>query len=149
MRYVLRTYQQNASDAAVRFFSDRKSERNGILVLPTGAGKSLIVADIASKLRQSVLVLQPSKEILEQNYSKYKSYGLDNGSIYSASFNKKEISAVTFATIGSIMSHIDDFDRFKAIIIDECHGVNATGGQYATFIQKVKRKVLGGKVGVI
>lgn len=143
MRYVLRTYQQNASDAAVRFFSDRKSERNGILVLPTGAGKSLIVADIASKLRQSVLVLQPSKEILEQNYSKYKSYGLDNGSIYSASFNKKEISAVTFATIGSIMSHIDDFDRFKAIIIDECHGVNATGGQYATFIQKVKRKVLG------
>lgn len=143
MQYVLRTYQQEASDAAVRFFSNEKSERNGILVLPTGAGKSLIVADIASKLKQNVLVLQPSKEILEQNYSKYRSYGMDDCSIYSASFNSKEISPVTFATIGSIMSNIDDFDHFKAIIIDECHGVNAKGGQYTTFIQKVKRKVVG------
>lgn len=143
MGYVLRDYQVKASDAAVKFFNDRKNERNGILVLPTGAGKSLIVADIASKLRQCVLVLQPSKEILKQNYAKYRSYGLDNCSIYSASFNSKEISEVTFATIGSIMAHIDDFDHFKAIIIDECHGVNPVEGQYATFIRKVKRKVLG------
>ena len=68
---------------------------------------------------------------------------MDNCSIYSASFNKKEISEVTFATIGSIMAHIDDFDHFHAIIIDECHGVNPIEGQYATFIKKVKRKVLG------
>lgn len=143
MKYRLRPYQIQASDAAVRFFNNKRSERNGILVLPTGAGKSLIVADIASKLRQCVLVLQPSKEILEQNYAKYRSYGMDNCSIYSASFNKKEISEVTFATIGSIMAHIDDFDNFHAIIIDECHGVNPIEGQYATFIKKVKRKVLG------
>lgn len=143
MKYQLRPYQIQASDAAVRFFNNKKSERNGILVLPTGAGKSLIVADIASKLRQCVLVLQPSKEILEQNYAKYRSYGMDNCSIYSASFNKKEISEVTFATIGSIMAQIDDFDHFHAIIIDECHGVNPIEGQYATFIKKVKRKVLG------
>lgn len=107
------------------------------------SGKSLIIADITSKLRSNVLVLQPSKEILKQNYAKYRSYGLDNCSIYSASFNSKEISEVTFATIGSIMAHIDDFDHFKAIIIDECHGVNPVEGQYATFIRKVKRKVLG------
>lgn len=84
------------------------------------SGKSLIVADIASRLHQNVLVLQPSREILAQNYAKYKSYGMDNCSIYSASFNSKEISEVTFATIGSIMAHIDDFDHFKAIVIDEC-----------------------------
>ena len=143
MKYRLRPYQIQASDAAVRFFNNKKSERNGILVLPTGSGKSLIVADIASKLRQCVLVLQPSKEILEQNYAKYRSYGMDNCSIYSASFNKKEISDVTFATIGSIMAHIDDFDHFHAIIIDECHGVNPIEGRYATFVNKVKRKVLG------
>lgn len=143
MNYVLRDYQVQASDAAVRFFNNTSSERNGILVLPTGSGKSLIVADIAQRLRQNVLILQPSKEILEQNYAKYKSYGMDNCSIYSASFNSKEISPVTFATIGSIMAHINDFDHFKAIIIDEAHGVNPVGGQYATFIRKVKRKVLG------
>lgn len=120
MPYILRDYQEQASDAAVAFFNNTRSERNGILVLPTGAGKSLVIADIAKRMRQNVLVLQPSKEILAQNYAKYRSYGMDNCSIYSASFNSKEISEVTFATIGSIMAHIDDFDHFKAIIIDEC-----------------------------
>lgn len=143
MGYVLRDYQTQASDAAVRFFNNTKSERNGILVLPTGGGKSLIIADIASRLRQNVLVLQPSVEILAQNYAKYKSYGMNNCAVYSASFNSKEIAEVTFATIGSIMAHIDDFDHFKAIIIDEAHSVNPIDGQYATFIRKVKRKVLG------
>lgn len=143
MNYVLRDYQVQASDAAVRFFNNTRSERNGILVLPTGSGKSVIIADIAQKLHQNILVLQPSREILSQNYAKYKSYGMDNCSIYSASFNSKEISEVTFATIGSIMAHINDFDHFKAIIIDEAHGVNPVEGQYATFIHKVKRKVLG------
>lgn len=143
MKYILRDYQQKASDAAAAFFSNKKSERNGILVLPTGSGKSLIIADIAQKLNGDVIVLNPSKEILEQNYAKYRSYGMDDCSVYSASLNRKDISAVTFATIGSVMGHLDDFDRFKAVIIDECHGVNAISGQYKEFIEKVRRKVLG------
>ena len=36
MSYQLRDYQQKASDAAIRFFSDRKSKKNAIMVLPTG-----------------------------------------------------------------------------------------------------------------
>ena len=39
MTYQLRDYQQQASDAAVRFFSDTKSKRNAIIVLPTGGGE--------------------------------------------------------------------------------------------------------------
>ena len=77
MKYELRDYQQEASDSAVRFFNT-KNRRNGILVLPTGAGKSLVIADIASKLTGNVLVFQPSKEILEQNFAKLKSYGVDD-----------------------------------------------------------------------
>lgn len=75
--YKLRDYQQQASDAAVSFF--RSTEKgNAIEVLPTGAGKSLIIADIAARLGAPVLIFQPSKEILEQNYMKYgwEGYGL-------------------------------------------------------------------------
>lgn len=143
MEYVLRDYQQQASDAAVNFFRNTKSERNGILVLPTGSGKSLVIADIAKRLEGDVVVLQPSKEILQQNFLKYRSYGMEDSSVYSASLNSKEISPVTFATIGSVMGHLDEFDRFKAVIVDECHCVNAISGQYKEFIEKVKRKVLG------
>lgn len=62
MTYRLRDYQQQASDAAVSFFNDKKKKTNAIMVLPTGSGKSLIIADIAAKLDGHTLVFQPSKE---------------------------------------------------------------------------------------
>ena len=145
MKYTLRPYQQEASDAAVKFFSDKTTAKhNGLLILPTGAGKSLVIADIASKIDEPLLVLQPSKEILEQNHAKLMSYGVWDCSIYSASLNRKEINRITFATIGSVMSHLDDFNVFHKILIDECHLVNPRGGQYKEFIEAVEgRQVIG------
>lgn len=142
MKFTLRDYQQGASDASIRFFRS-SNERNGILVLPTGAGKSLVIADIAHRLDDNVLVFQPSKEILAQNFAKLQSYGETDCSIYSASFNSKEIKRITFATIGSVKSHMEDFNHFKYIIVDECHTVNAQGGMYKDFFDCAKRKILG------
>ncbi len=142
MIYQLRDYQQQASDASIRFFRN-SSARNGILILPTGSGKSLCIADIAHRLDGNVLVFQPSKEILEQNYNKLRSYGVEDCSIYSASFRKKEISRITFATIGSVKAHMEDFNHFRYIIIDECHQVNAEEGMYRNFFDCAKRKILG------
>lgn len=145
MQYTLRDYQQEASDAAVKFFSDKSNAKhNGILILPTGAGKSLVIADIASRIDEPLIVLQPSKEILEQNYAKLMSYGAWDCSIYSASLNRKEINRITFATIGSLMNHVDDFDSFHKILIDECHLVNPREGQYKEFIERIEgRQVIG------
>ena len=140
--YELRDYQKEASNAAVNAFEGNKG-KNGILVLPTGSGKSLCIADIASRIDEPLLVLQPSKEILEQNYAKYLSYGLKDASLYSASVGSKVISRVTFATIGSIMSKMDDFKHFRHVLIDECHLVQPKGGMYKTFIEDEKRVVVG------
>lgn len=140
-KFVLRPYQQQASDAAVSFFRS-KSKGNGLIIAPTGAGKSILIADIARQLDGKVMVLQPSKELLEQNYAKLANYGIE-ASIYSASLKSKEVGQITFATIGSVANHMELFDDFAAVIIDECHAVNATGGQYKDFIEKVPRKVLG------
>ena len=113
------------------------------MVLPTGSGKSLIIADIAARLDGHTLVFQPSKEILEQNFKKLCSYGILDCSIYSASFNSKEISRITFATIGSVKNHPELFTHFKNIIVDECHLVNPKEGMYKDFFDAVKCKVLG------
>lgn len=75
-----------------------------------------------------ILVLQPSKEILEQNYSKFISYGGHAG-IFCASVGRKDLSRVTFASIQSIMSRdrngkylsAHHFMHFRHIIIDEAH----------------------------
>lgn len=112
MKFKLRPYQEEASKKAVEFFLDKKKNWNALEVLPTASGKSLILADIAARLKDKVLVFSPTKEILEQNYKKYCSYGFDNASIYSASFKSKEISDVTFATIGSVKGHPELFTDF-------------------------------------
>ena len=144
MKYELRDYQQRASNAAVTFFNEKNKGHNGLIILPTGAGKSLVIADIASRIDEPLIVLQPSKEILEQNYNKLISYDVFDCSIYSASLNRKEINRITFATIGSVMNHLNDFDRFHYVIIDECHLVNPSEGMYKSFIEAVEgRKVVG------
>lgn len=107
------------------------------------SGKSLIIADIAARLDGHTLVFQPSKEILEQNFKKLCSYGILDCSIYSASFNSKEISRITFATIGSVKNHPELFTCFKNIIVDECHLVNPKEGMYKDFFDAVRCKVLG------
>lgn len=142
MVYKLRDYQKRASDAAVKAFESKRG-KNGILVCPTGSGKSLIIADIASRLDCPLLVLQPSKEILEQNYAKYCSYGYKNGGIYSASVGRKEINRVTFAMIGSVINHLDYFNHFKYVLIDECHLVKPSDGMYKRFIEASDRVVIG------
>lgn len=84
------------------------------------SGKSLVIADIASRMEGPLLVFQPSKEILQQNFAKLQSYGIFDCGCYSASVGCKDINRITFATIGSVMNHMSDFDCFKNIIIDEC-----------------------------
>lgn len=140
--YKLRDYQQRASDAAVNFFLSDDKE-NAIEVLPTGSGKSLIIADIAARLGRPVLIFQPSKEILEQNYQKLCSYGIMDCAIFSASFNRKQIARITFATIGSAKGRTDLFRNFKYVIVDECHYVNAEQGMYRDFFDSNPSKVLG------
>lgn len=140
---TLRPYQQEASDSAVAFLTAPTYHKAGLIVAGTGTGKSVIIADIASRLDGDVLVLQPSKEILEQNFAKYQNYGFMDCSIYSASCGQKRISKVTFATIGSIYKRVDEFRHFRYCIIDECDVVNPEEGMYKSFLTAIACRVVG------
>lgn len=143
MKYVLRPYQQNAANAALQAFKGGKKV-NGLLILPTGAGKSLVISEIAYQLKEPILVFCPSKELVIQDYEKMCSYGVWDCGVYSASVGTKNINKITFATIGSVMNHLHDFDHFKYIMVDECHNVNAKQGQYEEFIHsRTDRQVIG------
>jgi len=142
MKYVLRDYQQECSDVSVEFLKS-KGKKNGVIVLPTGSGKSLVIAEIAKQLDEPLVIFQPSKEILEQNFEKLVSYGIYDVGVYSASLNSKKIDRITLATIGSAVSHPDLFERFKYTLVDECHGVNPKFGRYKDFFDLVKTKILG------
>jgi DNA repair protein RadD len=138
MKYELRDYQIDASNAAVKGLQEEKHPF--VIQAATGAGKSLIIADICHRINKPILILQPSKEILEQNYQKLMSYNpeIDAG-IYSASKGRKEIAKFTFATIGSIYKKPELFDHFNYVLIDECHGVNPKNlsGMLTSFLKAI------------
>ena len=118
--YTLRPYQQAAVDATLKHF--RKSLNHAVIVLPTGAGKSLVIAELAKLARGRVLVLAHVKELVEQNYAKFVSYQLGAG-IYSAGLNQKDSSEkVIFGSIQSVARAEDGFfEDFSLLVIDECH----------------------------
>lgn len=142
MAFQLRPYQQESVDLGVKYLTG-DTNKNSIIILPTGAGKSIVIANLIAPLQGKTLILQPSKEILEQNFAKYVSYGYP-ASIYSASVGEKKISKVTFATIGSVINKKELFKGLEYILIDECHLVNPKGGMYEEFISHFSNsKVLG------
>jgi DNA repair protein RadD len=141
MGFQLRPYQSESITIGVEFLQS-KSNDNAVIILPTGAGKSIVIANLVAPLEGKTIILQPSKEILEQNHEKYSKYG--KASIYSASVGEKRIDRVTFCTIGSIINKKHLFVGLKNIIIDECHLVNAEAGMYQEFIKQFpEANVLG------
>ena len=109
-------------------------------VVHHNSGKSIVIAGVADKLDGPVLVFQPSKEILEQNYHKMRSFG-HLPAIFSASAGKKQIAHITFATIGSVINRKDAFEHFKHIIVDECHLFSpAHDSMYSAFMAHLKEK---------
>ena len=144
MSYQLRWYQHQAISAGVLYLTDpKRAGRNGLIVAPTGSGKSLLVAGIATGLDGPCIVFQPSKEILEQNAAKLRAYGY-RPALFSASVGRKEIGEITLATIGSVVRRASEFAHFRYVLVDEAHFVNPKGGMYADFLRVLgQARVLG------
>lgn len=140
--FILRPYQERAVNSGVDFFK-YANHNGGLMVLPTGSGKSLVLSSIAKQLDWHTIILQPSKEILQQNYEKLQAYWCDDVKIYSASMKSKEMGKITLATIGSIIKQKDLLQHIENIIIDECHLVDHLKGQYKELINTIGCKVLG------
>lgn len=122
---TLRENQTEPINKAIQFFTEKKPKPS-LIVLPTAWGKSILTAFVAKNSNDKMIVLQPSKELLEQNYLKYCSLCGDfalNAGIYSTSFGRKDIAHITYATIGSIKSLGTKFKSlgFTKMLIDEAH----------------------------
>lgn len=120
--YTLRPYQTDSVKAVIHYF--RQHDTPAVIVLPTGAGKSLVIAELARLAKGRVLVLAHVKELVEQNHAKYEGYGLI-GAIFSAGLGRKEVDqSVVFASVQSVVRNLDEFrEQFSLLVIDECHRV--------------------------
>lgn len=146
MTVALRQYQD---DCGVALMNDIENKGNPILQLPTGAGKSIIIADIARRCYErwggiKILVLAHRAKLVEQDADKFKKLGIDP-SIYCAELKRKEVGQFTLGTILSVARHADDFKDFHLVIVDEVQMVNnESEGSYRKFLAALTNaKVVG------
>jgi DNA repair protein RadD len=141
----LRNIQKAPVEKGIAFFNESKPV-NSLIIAPTAFGKSLVVANVANALPDKTLVLQPSKELLEQNLNKLKLLG-GEASVFSASMGVKEFGQITYTTIGSIKSLGNTFKLlgYKNLIIDEAHLYpRESDSMFGKFMQSSGiKKVLG------
>ncbi|MEM2213872.1 MAG: DEAD/DEAH box helicase family protein [Candidatus Nezhaarchaeales archaeon] len=110
----LRSYQEEAVEAWM------KAGKRGIIVLPTGTGKTLIAIKIIALLNEPTMVIVPTLELLEQwRLEISKSLNVNVG-IVGGGF--RELSFVTVSTYNSAYIHAEDLgDKFKLLVFDEVH----------------------------
>lgn len=144
--FKLREYQEQCHNETMSYLSSKAGLKPGIIVMPTGLGKSLSIAKVVQDYPENSVIICPSQEILKQNYAKFIAFG-GSASIYSASLKTKVISNVTFATLGSIKALGNTFKKngVSLLCLDECHlNTDPSKGMFKDFLGDLNPKhVLG------
>jgi superfamily II DNA or RNA helicase len=108
----------------------RKYERCGVIVLPTGAGKTHVATMAIEMCGRQTLVIVPTLDLMNQWYDLLLStfnaeIGLIGGGFY-------EIGAITVTTYASAFRHQERLgNKFGLVIFDECHHLPSEGYKYA------------------
>lgn len=140
----LRWYQREACDAAWSALCS--SAGNPVIVLPTGAGKSLVIAELCraaiEQFKGRVMVLAHRKELLDQNADKIAMllpWGISLG-IYSAGLKSRKTGTdVVVAGIQSVFRRAQEFGERHLVLVDEVHLVPRDGeGMYRTFLNDLR-----------
>ncbi len=135
----LRWYQSEAVEAVWNHL--RTKPGNPVIELPTGAGKSVVIAELATQAVNKwcgrVLVLQHVKELIGQNAAKLQQLcPTIKVGLYSAGLRKREADApIVVAGIQTVHTKSAELGRFDLVVIDEAHLVPESGdGMYRRLI---------------
>ena len=141
---MLRPYQSLAITQLYNWFN-ANSIGNPCLVLPTGSGKSHIIAALCKDAilnypNTRILMLCHVKELIEQNAEKMRLHWLDAPlGIYSASIGSKELNQITFGGIQSLRKKATQIGHIDLVIIDEAHLVSHKDeGGYRNLLNELK-----------
>jgi len=107
-------YQKEALDAWLN------NRRAGVVILPTGAGKSYLAVLAIEQAQRSTLVVVPTLDLVSQWYQVIKrAFDTDVGIVGGGEY---DIRGVTVTTYDSAYIHAEHFgNRFGLVVYDECH----------------------------
>ncbi len=143
-RLELREYQQRSIDQLYDWFKNHQG--NPCLNLPTGSGKSIIIASLCKDALTNwpntrIILLTHVKELIEQDTAQILNVWADAPiGIYSASVGVKKLGyPITVAGIQSIRNRAKEVGHIDLCIVDEAHLIShKSEGSYRKFIGALK-----------
>jgi superfamily II DNA or RNA helicase len=109
-----RPFQSEALDAF------RRASGRGVIVLPTGAGKSHVGVMAIDDRRRSTLVVVPTLDLVRQWYDLLRtSFATEVGIVGGGSHDLRPLTVTTYDSAYLHMQHFGA--RFGLVIFDECH----------------------------
>lgn len=140
----LRPYQEAALSDLYNYFAQETG--NPLVVLPTGAGKSLVIAEWCRLVfdmdpRARIVILTHVQELVAQNYAELMGLWIDApAGIYSAGLGRRDLGArILFASIQSIHSRARDLRECDMVLVDEAHLIPRNSQtMYQRFLADVK-----------
>ena len=133
----LRSYQIKAIES-LRYSFNTKGKKSPLLVMPTGAGKTVVFAAISKAISQNeknVLILVHRRELIDQASKKLKNIGVNHGVIaakYESSQNNIQIASVQTL----VRRLVTNSFKPHYIIIDEAH--HSAAGSWRKIIEHFK-----------
>lgn len=119
-----RPYQQQSIEAW------RRASRCGVVILPTGAGKSLVAQMAIEQTKRSTLVIVPTIDLMNQWYDLLLScFQAEVGLIGGGYYETGALTVTTYASAFRFMERLGD--QFGLIIFDECHHLPSSIYRYA------------------
>jgi superfamily II DNA or RNA helicase len=110
----LRPYQEAAVDAWAM------SHRRGIVVLPTGSGKTRVALAAMARIRLPALCLVPTRVLLHQ--WRKEIVAVSKGRIGCLGDGMHELAPITVSTFESAYRHMARYgNRFAMLVVDEAH----------------------------
>jgi superfamily II DNA or RNA helicase len=104
--------------------------RRGVVILPTGAGKTFLAQMAIEITGRSTLVIVPTIDLMNQWYDLLlSSFEAEIGLIGGGYFEKGAIVITTYASAFRFMERMGD--QFGLIIFDECHHLPGSVYRYA------------------
>ncbi|MCH2110622.1 MAG: DEAD/DEAH box helicase family protein [Polyangiaceae bacterium] len=117
-----RTYQREALAAW------RASQGRGVVVLPTGAGKSFVAVMAMAQKQRATLVVAPTLDLVRQwHYLLSTTFGIEVGLLGGGEHHLLPVTVTTYDSAYLHMSHLGN--RFGLVVFDEVH--HLPGESYA------------------
>jgi superfamily II DNA or RNA helicase len=118
---ALRPYQQEALDAW------RAAGGRGVVVLPTGAGKTLVALAAVAHAGTTALTIVPTLDLLAQWRQAFvRQLGVPAEHVGVFGGGKREIAPITVMTYDSAAIHARELNAFGLIVFDEVHHLPAS-----------------------